>query len=180
MIRNILPYIILLSSFSTSSYGEDVKPAAQLNLEVLDGLCVQNFEDFSNIEHMAKAFGGKPVLPSITNADPVMRNMNGKSFYIPYGGSQFIVGYAKGGGCTVMTRNIDQVKLAALITKNYSAKLVHTEKSGAQVSSIFLVTGNSLHKGSIFSLVYGKKATGFTEGSVGFIPANIVNSARRK
>lgn len=180
MIKRILPYAVLLSVMSASAFGGDSKSAAQINLEVLDGLCVQNYEGFSNIEHMAKAFGGKPLPESIANADPVLRNMGGKSYFIPYEGNNYIVAYVKGGGCTVISKNIDPEKMRSLITENYKAKLVHTENSGIQVNTMYVVTGNTLHKGAMFSLVYGKKATGFSEGSIGFIPAKVANRARGK
>ena len=70
---SIIKYIVLIIFLTMTTHAESNKTDAQINIEIFDGLCAQNFNDFSNIKYMVKAAGGKEAPNDIINADPVLR-----------------------------------------------------------------------------------------------------------
>lgn len=170
--REILAITFLIASFS--ALASDGKSEAQFTIEIFDGFCIQNQDDFSNIVPMAQSVGGK-VLPN-EQADPAMRELGGKTVYVPYEGRNYIVAFANGGGCSVVAKNIDSVNLKALLLKYLQTKLIDKQKSLAQVSELFEVKAEGIYQGSIISLVYAQSGSEHTEGSISFLPATIINS----
>ncbi|PCJ30465.1 MAG: hypothetical protein COA90_09170 [Gammaproteobacteria bacterium] len=173
IMRKILAIIFLIASFSV--LASDDKLEAQYTIEILDGFCIQNQDDFNNIVPMAESAGGK-ALPN-EQADPVMRELGGKTVFVPYKGRNYIVAFANGGGCTVITKNIDLVNLKKSLAKHFQTKLIDKQSSLAQVNEMLEVTAKGIYQGSIISLVYPQPDSGYTEGSVSFLPASVVNSA---
>lgn len=171
----LLSQILLLASPVLAE--SKPKSPAQKTIEVLEGICVQNSEDFTAIDRMARALGAKELDKKFGEGDPVMHKLGGKTYIFTHEGTNFIVGYAKGGGCTVASRDIDQKRLKELLLKNY--KLVHrdTETDGTQIQELFEFPKKSIYSGSFISLTYGKMETGWKEGSVGFVPANATKKA---
>ena len=110
-------------------------------------------------------------------ADPVMRELGGKTVYFPYEGKNYVVAFAKAGGCTVVTKNIDSINLKELLTKYFQVKLIDKQSSLAQVNEMYEVTSNGDFKGAIISLVYAQPETGYKDGSISFIPSSIVEKA---
>jgi hypothetical protein len=169
-------YLFLFLSFSvTTALAKEPKTQAQYTLELLDGYCIQNQNDFNNITLMISAAGGK-LLPD-EMADPVIRERGGRSHYISYNGNGYIVGYANGGACSVVTKNIDVLNLKSLLIKHFQIRLMDKQPSLAQVSEMHEVTREGDYKGAIISLVYAQPETGYLDGSISFIPARHVKNA---
>jgi len=170
-IKNITLCTLLILA-SPFLYAETNNITAQLNIEVFDGLCVQNFDNYSTIDQMSNAFGGKEIPKDMQNADPAMRQMGGKSFYFPYKGKKYIVGYTFGGGCSIASKNIDAKNLSKLLIKNYNAILIDTQPTGAQVNETYQIRNTTIHNGALITLAYPRQDTDYKEGSIGFISAS--------
>jgi len=171
--HRILATILFIASLSV--LASDKKSEAQFTVDIFDGFCIQNQDDFNNIVPMAQSAGGK-VLPN-EHAAPAMSELGGKAVYVPYMERNYIVAFANGGGCTVVTKNIDLVNLKKLLTKHFQIKLIDKQESLAQANELFEVKAEGIYQGSTISLVYAQPSTGYTEGSISFLPAAIVNSA---
>jgi len=161
-----------------SNYAFAEKSEAQYTIEVLDSFCIQNQDDFNNIVHMAISSGGK-ILPNETG-DPAMRSLGGKTVYVPYENRDYLIAFTNGGGCSVVAEDIDHYKLKELLQKYFEIKLLDQQESLSQVREMFQVKADGVYFGSIISLVYAQAETGFSEGSIGFIPAATVNSVTGK
>ena len=171
--HKILFIIFLIGSFSVMA--SDSKSESQYTIEVLDGFCIQNQDDFNNIVAMAQSAGGK-ALPN-EQADPAIKELGGKTVFVPYEGRNYMVAFANAGACTVITQNIDPVNLKNLLAKHFQTKLIDKHSSLAQINEMFEVKAEGIYQGAIISLVYAQPESGYTEGSVSFLPASIVNSA---
>jgi hypothetical protein len=162
----------LFLAISFSAFADSGKSSAQYNAEILDSFCIQNQDNFGNIVFMAKSAGGK-VLPD-QQADPAMRELGGKTVFVPYEGKNYMVAFANGGGCTVITKNIDHVNLAKLLKHHFQVVLVDRQASLSQINELYKVKLKGIYKGAVISLVYAQSETGYTEGSISFLPASIV------
>jgi hypothetical protein len=158
-----------------SHYSLAAKPEAQYTVEVLDSFCIQNQDDFSNIIHMAKSYGGR-ILPN-DQADPVMRELGGSTVHVPYENRSYIVAFANEGGCSVGAKKIDHIKLKAILIKYFKVELLDKQESLSQINEMYKVTAEGIYSGSILSLVYAQPETGFTSGSISYVPAKIVDGA---
>ena len=118
-------------------YALAEKPEAQYTIEVLDSFCIQNQDDFSNIIHMAKSAGGS-ILPN-EQADPVMRELGGKTVFVPYENRNYIVAFANEGGCSVVTKKIDHIKLKTILAKHFKIELLDEQESLSQVNEMYKV-----------------------------------------
>jgi len=153
-------------------FANEVKSAAQYNIEVLDSYCIQNQDDFSNIVFMAKSAGGKE-LPN-QQADPALRELGGKTVFVPYEGKKYMLTFANGGGCTVATKNIDHVNVVKLLKRHFQVVLLDKQVSLSQVNELYRVKQKGIYKGAVISLVYAQTETGYSEGSISFLPASTV------
>jgi len=174
--NKLISAMFLIATFS--AFAADGKPEAQYTVEVLDSFCIQNQDDFKSIIPMADAVGGK-VLPN-TQADPVMTELGGNTVFIPYEGRNYMVAFANGGGCTVITKDIDLLRLKGLLAKHFETVLIDKQVSLAQVNELYEVKAKGIYRGSIISIVYAQPETGYSEGSISFIPTATVKSATRK
>ena len=170
------PLSVILIFFFSSNVLAEGKTEAQYTAEVLDSFCVQNQDNFDNIAYMATSIGGR-ILPN-EEADPVMRELGGKTVHVPYEGRDFIVAFANGGGCTVVAKDIDLQNLKKLLNKYFQIELLDQQNSLAQVNEFLRVGASGIYQGAVLSLVYAQPETGYTEGSISFIPASTVRAAR--
>jgi hypothetical protein len=177
--RTLAKTSIIAIALGVSVSNAEDKPMAQYILEAYDGLCVQNADDFRNIDHMAKALGARELPNDLQQGDPAMRNNGGKSYMLLYEDVPLIVAYANGGGCTVVAQDIDHANLASLLEENLGAIFKHTDRTGTQVTDYYQIEDNSSRDGAIISLVYGREGSGWTEGSVSFLPAQLAKPAVR-
>jgi len=181
MIFSPIKYIALAVLLSLNIYANSMKTDAQVNIEIFDGLCAQNSDDFANIKHMIKAFGGKELNATLKNSDPVLRKKGGEAYIVPYQKRKYLVSYAHNGGCSITTDQIDHKNLIKLITENYSVKLIDTASDGMQIEKYYRVDKNSSrYNGSVITLIYAKKNVNSTSGTISFISKKTVNNVLGK
>lgn len=176
VMRKLVISFVIAASLGAVHVNAEDKLMAQHILEAYDGLCVQNAEDFRNIDHMASALGAKELPSDLQQGDPAIRNMGGKSYMLLYEGTPLIVAYADGGGCSIAAQDIDQANLASLLKENLGARLKHTDRTATQVMDIYEIEDSSSRDGAVITLVYGLEGTGWTEGSVSYLPAQLAES----
>jgi len=163
----------ILIAVSIPVLAVENKSEAQYTIEVLDAFCIQNQTDFDNIVPMAVSAGGK-ILPN-EQADPAMRELGGKTVYVPYNGRNYIVAFANEGGCTVVTKTIDLANLKSLLVKYFKIEQIDRQSSLSQVNEMYEVKEKGIYQGAVLSIVYAQIETGYTEGSISFLPAAIIN-----
>lgn len=170
MMHKLVPLLLLIITFPIIAQEE--KSAAQYNVEVLDSYCIQNQDDFGNIVYMAKSSGGK-VLPN-EQADPAMRALGGKTVHVPYEGKNYMVAFVNGGGCTVITKNIDYANLKKLLVRHFHIELVDRQVSLSQINEFHRIKSKGIYQGAVISLVYAQSETGYSEGSISYLPTAVV------
>lgn len=177
VIKNFLVFMIIFSwPFAAPNTFANEKTPEQTIIEILDGLCVQNGDDFTNIGPMVEALGGNKLPEKFQKGDPALRRMGGESFVYPHKGKKFLVAYANGGGCTIGANIFEPEELKKKIVSNYHANLVSTQESGTQYNYFYEVGGTSWYKGAIISLMHGKKETNVSGGTISFIPSETVKN----
>ena len=169
--------IFALLTISFVNVGAEQSDAAQINAELLDGLCIRNYEDYSLIANQVKALEGIELAAEDIAGDPVLSQVGGRSFAFAYKGSSYIVGFVVGQSCTIVSPNIDEIDLAKLLEERFDAVLIDSDSFGMQVSNLYRVSSTGIHEGAMISLVYSKE---YYEGSVGFIAASVVKRALGK
>jgi hypothetical protein len=176
--KTLLPvvfFILFLStqySFSKSLKENDnsKKEHSQKMLELFDGICMQNTEDFSNIDRMVKIMKFKKVPDLHKAADPAFRSNSGSMYGGLYEGAMFLVGYINNGGCTVASKNFNAKSLIKKISNNYKVKSLDKIEEGVQIQEFFSFKKHSLYEGGVISIVYGKDDFDSSVGSVGYLP----------
>jgi len=159
-----------------SAVAQEGKSTAQRILEAFNGLCVQNAKDFSNIDHMMPMLGGRELSKEFQQGDRAMREMGGNSYALAYDGFPLIVAYANEGGCSVIVRDIDRKNLVELVEQKMGAVHIHTAKQAIQTTDFFRIEDDAPNGGALIYLVYGEADTGWTEGTISFLPQRLVGS----
>ena len=173
--RIVLVVITIFVSLIQSSFSQVVKSNSQKLLEALDGFCVQNTDDFSNIDRMSKLMNFIKASDTIKNADPAINNNGGNSYYGEYEGTRILVGYVNNGGCTIATKSLNVNEFTKLLKKNFQIKSLQSIKEGTQIQDFFKIKEKSIYGGGIFSITYGKKEMKSTVGSIAYLPRKVVN-----
>jgi len=158
----------------SKTVNKKIKSNAQKTLEILDGLCLQNTDDFSNIDRISKAVGYKRVPNSIQDADPSYYKNGGSSYYGDLDGLKFMIGYIKNGGCTVALKSVNANEFIKILTKNFKIKHSYKTNEGVQIQEFFNIEKGSIYAGGIFSVNYGKPETGIETLSVSYLPSEVV------
>lgn len=160
--------------FPVSVSASSNQSVAQVNVEVFDGYCFQNYDNYSNIKYMVEAYGGKKIPEKLLKADPTLRNLGGNGYAVQYKGQNYMIGYAENAGCSVATNNLDSDHVIELLNEFYSLKLAFKDANGTQTTEMYQMTGDSIHNGAILSVMYAKPETGMNVGTISFIPAEVV------
>jgi len=168
-------FMLPRESFSQSkAVNKKIKSNAQKTLEILDGLCLQNTDDFSNIDRISKALGYKKVPNSIQDADLAYYKNGGSSYYGDLDGLKFIIGYIKNGGCSIFLRSVNPNEFIKILTKNFKIKHSYKTNEGVQVEEFFNIQKESIYAGGIFLVKYGKPETGTETLTVSYLPSEAV------
>ena len=155
--------------------NNDNKLDAQYNIEVLDGFCLQNQNDFENIVYMAESMGGKVLKNNV--GDPVMRQLGGKTVAIKYANREYKIAFAVQGGCSVFTQNIDIANLKSLLKKKLRLVELDRSESASQINEMFRVEEKGAFEGAVIAITYGHPETSFSEGSISFLSSRIVKAS---
>lgn len=159
-------------SFSQSKdVNKKIKSNEQKTLEILDGLCLQNTDDFSNIDRISKAVGYIKVPNSIQDADLAYYKNGGSSYYGDLDGLKFMIGYIKNGGCTVALKSVNANKFIKILAKNFKIKYSYKITEGVQIQEFFNIEKGSIYAGGIFIINYGKPEARIETLSVSYLPS---------
>ena len=161
------------NSFVVKEKFDKNKSIAQQNIEVVDGFCLLNQDNYETIEPLALSMGGH-----LTNsdADIAISENGGQLFVVPYFGQKYTVGYAEKGGCTVGTEDIDANNTRSLLVKNLSLQEIYREESLSQISEWYSVEKPGRFAGSMIIFTYPKEEVKSKTGSIAFMPASVVSS----
>jgi hypothetical protein len=172
-------YLILsLSLFSVEASSNH--SSAKENVITFDGYCFQNYDNYTNIKHMVKAAGGKEIPKKFINADPVMRKLGGNAYTVISKKKMYIIGYAENAACSVMTKQFEIDSVIELLNELYSMKLIQKDTNGIQITEMYEIINDPTHNGAILSVVYAKKITEMTVGTISFVPAKTMKKILRK
>jgi len=165
--------LLVLSSTSifmpAISQAESNKTPAQKNIEVFHGWCVQNLSDYSSIDRMAELEKAKKMPKKFIEADPVLYQKGGSAYLINHENEKFIVSYVKGGGCSILSGDIDHKNLSKKLRSNYKLGSEHIDEFGVQVNKYYKFLSTSHIAGSVVSITYAKPETGYKEGSISIV-----------
>ena len=169
--RNFAICFVILCPAVFAENTED-KTVAQHTMEVIDGFCLQNQDNFKNIGPLALSVGGQPVDSA---GDPVLREQGGEAFLVPYLGRKYLVSYANGGACSVAAQDSDLNNLKPKLKKSLELKEVHREESLTKISEWYSIQKQGTLNGSLVILTY---AQSYKEVSISFMPASVVNELK--
>lgn len=174
--RFLIAALLFLQLSSVSA--DDLKGThAYKIVETLAGVCVRNRADYSVIPSIIEGVGGKELDERIINADPVLKNNNGRAFVVPYeGGLNFVVSYSDAGGCSVSAEDIDPDNAAKLVEKVFKSPLVTSDNFGLQITKVFKSDPASRLKGAVFVLIYADNYPANKNGTLSFAPAGAFES----
>ncbi|BDQ34817.1 hypothetical protein [Pseudodesulfovibrio portus] len=177
LVANMLLSFVVMAGMSVGCFaseqidnGVDSGERASSIIEAFDGLCVQCSEHYENIDHFMDSFGGKEVPQNLTNWDPVMRENNGKAFHFKSDEVEYIVAYVKGGGCSVLVKDLPQKEVLEMIRQLYKAKQAGVLESGIQKQIAYNV-GLKGYEGAVIIVTVKKAGTG-NEGGIGFVSSS--------
>ncbi|MCT4536024.1 hypothetical protein [Halodesulfovibrio sp.] len=165
----LLFFILQSVDFAQKSYHDSkVKNIVFL----LDRLCIQNKDDYSEIDYLVESFGGKDVTAEVLNLEPMLRNGAGKALKFKHEGVIYMVSYVLDGTCILGTKNIYADPLSRLVKKNYKARVVGTTEIGAQQSVIYGV-GVKESEGDLIVINSARENLDHSAGSIGYIPKKV-------
>ncbi|UYM16292.1 hypothetical protein [Endozoicomonas euniceicola] len=173
-------FLFLISlAVSCLSFASD-KSAAQKTIEVFDGTCIRNYNDFEGIKYLLEATGAKKIPDEVLKFDPAMRKLGGDGYVYQYENENYMIGYSQGISCGIATDNFDGSRTIELIKNNFKVKKVYEDDSGVQVTHIFMLSDNNPYSGAIIAVTYAKESTGLKVGSLGLITADAVEGLNKQ
>jgi len=175
----ILVILILLSP--VHSFAGDKKTDAVKLLEIFEGLCLQNSEEFDNIEKILYDVPKKVALsPEVLAAGNPLLAGRGKGYAFKDDSQVFVISWVENMSCGVTADNVDIKKLKKLIKDNFRVETFDIASEGMQVSESFLFKSNSNYKGGIMVLIYLKNKTNLKGAALNFLPEREFKKVMKK
>ncbi len=172
-------YIISLVTilFSCSALSDSGKiSGAQSNVEMLDAFCIQNHDSYKKIVPLVIEYGGYVL--SKDEMDPAMRELGAIGTYVPFKDRNYFVYFKNGGGCTVVTQDVDISNTLKLLDNRFKLKLINMSVLSNKINEVYEVTKESEISGAIASIDYPLPNSNDKVGSLTFITSAITSDMR--
>jgi hypothetical protein len=167
----MLSLLVVFCFFGKNIYAVD---ASRAYVDIFDSFCMQNGDNFSQIDKMAKGLGLKKIPKKIQEGDPVLARKGGNGYLMFKDGNAFLIAYANNGACTVGVRKGNVNKIRKILLKNYKVKKISSQDEGMQVTEMYSFTDDSLYKGGVVWLSFEKDAVGSGVVRLSYAPRRIV------
>lgn len=177
-IKSILSIWVIftfLLNISPCLAKDENKSVAKHIIELFDSWCLQNSANFRHIDQMAKALGAKEIDKDIAQGDLAISELGGKFYLYSYEEMNFLIGYANGGGCSIVSQIIDKERLIKLLKENYRITLLNTLNEGIQIQEVYRFNTSSTYAGGLINVFYGKPSFKTKVGTLSFFPVKNLN-----
>lgn len=171
--KYLLKFLILSTLLSNSVSFAGIVTAENKFIEVLEGICLLNKDDFSHIDKMAIALKMTPLPQEQLQGDSVIANRGGKGYILNDDGETFMIGYANGGGCSVAAQRINLDELEKKLLSVYKLQHVQTSNEGMQITNFYRFSTESVYSGDYLMITHLRERGEKNLVSVGYLPKNV-------